>query len=255
MRKVLLTLALVGLLAVPAVLAQRGGFGRGGFGFGRGGMVIDASTLLANKSVQAELKLSDDQKKDLKEINKARALLRAAREDDDKDAAKEAQASLEKATKKLKESLTSAQSKRLLQIEVQLAVKRNNAKIFENTEVQKALKLTDKQKKLVKTTFSEMEKDLRELREEAKSDPKKFREVFQKQREMSKEAFTTITKSFDDDQKKAWKDLPGEEFEGKGFPFEMGFPGFGQDRGKDRPKFGRDKRGKRDKKKRTDDDA
>jgi hypothetical protein len=61
MRKVLLTLALVGLLAVP-VCAQFG------FGFGRG---MDATQLILQKSVQEELKLSDDQKKALTEANDA----------------------------------------------------------------------------------------------------------------------------------------------------------------------------------------
>ena len=56
MRKCVLTLALVGLLALP-VYAQFGFGGRGGTGM-----------LLTNKSVQEELKLTDAQKSDVKKI-------------------------------------------------------------------------------------------------------------------------------------------------------------------------------------------
>ena len=85
MRKKLLTLTLVAMLALP-VLAQRrpGGFGMGGR---QGG-----DMLLMNKSVQEELKLDDAQKKTLGEITKATADLREkameAFKDGDKDKAR-----------------------------------------------------------------------------------------------------------------------------------------------------------------------
>jgi hypothetical protein len=46
---------------------------------------------------------------------------------------------------------------------------------------------------------------------------------------MNKDAFAAVTKTFDDDQKKAWKDLPGEKFDIK---FENPFGGFGKDKKK-----------------------
>jgi hypothetical protein len=217
MRKVLLTLALAALLVLP-VAAQRFGFGGGG---------LDANMLLANKGVQDELKLSDSQKKDIKAASDARQ--KAVREAfKDRETAREnmqkAGEEFNKAMKKVADGLTATQKKRLLGIEVQAATKNNNPRIFQNTAVQKALKLTEKQQKTIKSTFTDYEKDLKELREESKGD---FRKMGEKMREMSKEAYTTISKTLTDDQKKALKDLEGEKFELK---FDR--PGFGKEKGK-----------------------
>jgi hypothetical protein len=217
MRKALLTLALASLLAVPA-LAQ---FRFGGMGFGGG---ADATALLGNQSVQDELKLSDAQKKDIKTATDARnEAFRKAREDMDFEGIRPAQEAFTKAMKKVQEKLTTTQSQRLMQIEVQVATKNNNPRIFQSEAVQKALKFTDKQKKLVKSTFADFEKDMKELFEENKGN---FRKIGEKMSEMNKEAMSTITKTFDADQQKGWKSLGGEKFEGKGFPFEM--KGFGK---------------------------
>src|SRR5438105_436365 len=83
MRKTFFTLGLVALLVLP-VLAQRqrGGFGR---------FVIDGTMLLGNEGVQKELKLSDDQRKDLKTANEAfRKAAQQAREDKDQEAGQKA---------------------------------------------------------------------------------------------------------------------------------------------------------------------
>src|SRR5262249_33599198 len=72
--KVSLSLALVGLLASPA-LAQRQRQPRPGGGFGGG-------NLLTNKSVQEELKLSKEQKDKLEEAGKTvREKMQKAREE------------------------------------------------------------------------------------------------------------------------------------------------------------------------------
>jgi hypothetical protein len=177
-----------------------------------GGM--DATGLLANKSVQDELKLSDDQKKDIKAANDARGkAMRKAFEDQDREAFAKINEDFTKAMKKVKDALTSAQAKRLFQIEVQVATKGNNPRIFQNPEVVKALKLTDAQQKKVKTAITEMEKDVKELFEDAKGDQKKMFQAFGKMRELSKEAYTTVAKALDDDQKKTLKSLEGEKFE------------------------------------------
>jgi hypothetical protein len=224
MRKALLTLALVALLALPVLGQRPGGFMRGG------GM--DATQLLGNKSVQDELKLSDDQKKDLKAATDARGkAMRKAFEDMDREAFPKISEDFTKAVKKVKDKLTSEQAKRLQEIEIQVAARNNSVRIFQNPDVQKLLKLTDKQKSLVKSTLSDLEKDIKEFAEENKGN---FRKIGEKMREMGKEAFTSITKTFDDDQKKAFKDAQGKAF-------ELKMEGFGG-----RPGGGK---GKRDKKK------
>src|SRR5262249_40423804 len=84
--------------------------------------------------------------------------------------------------------------------------------IFKNETVAKGLKLTDKQKSMIKDTLSSVEQDAKELREEAKGDREKMREIFQKIGKLREGAYTKITKSLSDDQKKAWKEMQGGEF-------------------------------------------
>jgi hypothetical protein len=228
MRKALLTLALVALLAVP-VLGQFPGRFMGG----RGGM--DGTQLLANKSVQEELKLSDDQKKDIKAANDARGkAMRKAFEDMDREAFPKINEDFTKAVKKVKDKLTSDQSKRLQEIEIQVAVKGKQVRVFANAEVQKILKFTDKQKSTVKSTLSDLEKDVKELMSEAQGDRQKMGAAFKKMAEMNGEAFATVSKSLSDDQKKTLKDAQGKDFTIKmENPFGRGGRG-GRGKGKDK---------------------
>jgi hypothetical protein len=206
MRKVLLTVALLGLLAVP-VCAQFG------FGFGGG---MDATQLLGQKSVQEELKLTDEQKKMIKEADDARTKAFAkAREDMDREGFRTAFEEHTKAMKKVVEKLDAKQAKRLFQIEVQIATKGNSPRIFANADVQKALKLTPKQKELAKETLSELEKDAKEVMEDAKGDFQKFGAAMKKIQGLGKDAFEKVTKSLDADQKKTWEALGGDKFEGE----------------------------------------
>jgi len=233
MRKLLMTLALVGLLSVPLLAQFRpGGFGRGPQG---------GDMLLMNKSVQTELKLDDKQKKALGEITKKQADLRGkireAFEDGDREKAmeilKKAGEETNKAVKEFNKSLTSTQAKRFQEIQVQVATKNNSLEIFKNEDVAKALKLTDKQKEKIKESLTDLQKDVKELFEDAKGDREKFGAAMKKVGGLRKDAFEKITKDLTSDQQKIWKTLGGEKFELK---MEGGF---GRDKGK-RP--GKDKR-------------
>jgi len=213
MRKVLLTMALVGLLVIP-VLAQ---FRGGGFG---GGQTGDA--LLFNKSVQEELKLTDAQKKSLGEVTKAGADLREkgkeAFQDGDKEKGQEffkkAGEETTKALKKFKDGLTTIQTKRFDQIQIQVATKNNDANLFKREDIVKALKLSDKQKETVKETLSELAKDTKEVLDDAKDDFRtKGKAAFTKIGTLRKEAYEKITKTFEPDQTKAFKDMAGDKFE------------------------------------------
>jgi hypothetical protein len=208
MRKTVLTLVLVGLLSLP-VLAQ---FGRGMFGGG----AMDATALLGLADVQKALKLSDEQKKSITEATTARGTaFRAAIQDMDQDAMKKAGEDFTKSMTKVKEGLTSEQKKRLGQLEVQAAIQNNQPSIFKREDIQKALKLSDKQIATVKDTLTEIEKDGKELMEEAKGDFSKFKEVMTKMTDMNKEGFSKIAKSLTEEQKKIWTEMQGEKFEGK----------------------------------------
>lgn len=224
MRKLSLTLVLIALLAMP-VLAQ--------FGFGRGmGGGLDATQLLANADVQKALKLSDEQKKTIREASTARQeAIKAAFQDMDREAMQKAQEEFTKVMSKVKDGLTSDQRKRLGEIEVQAAIQLNQPSIFKREHVQKALKLTDKQKEMVKESLSDLEKDVKEVMEDAKGDKEKFFGAFQKVAGMNKETFTKITKTLTDEQKKIWKEMQGEKFEGNLNPFGKGK--FGKKKNKD----------------------
>lgn len=211
MRKVVMTAVLVTLLALPVLAQFRGGFGRGGA----------TPDLLTNKSVQEELKLDKKQKEALKDISdKRRESMTKAFEffkDGDKDKGKEAMTKATeesaKAMAKVREGLTSSQAKRLTEIEVQQATKTSNPHIFKNAAVVKILKLTDKQKDAVKETVTDLEKDVKEVFDDAGKDREKRQAAGKKVQGLRKDAFTKITKSFSEDQTKAWKDAAGEAFD------------------------------------------
>jgi Spy/CpxP family protein refolding chaperone len=228
MRKTLMTLTLVALMALP-VLAQRQ---RGGFGFG-GQTTGDG--LLTNKSVQEELKLDDKQKESLKELGeKAREIMKEGGEafkSKDKEKIKELMDKVAevrtKGLKKVKESLTSLQSKRFGEIQIQVAKKTNDANLFKREEIQKLLKLTDKQKDSVKETLADLDKDVKEVRDDAKGDRAKAKASREKITTLQKDAFEKISKALTEDQAKSLKDASGESFE-----YKSDFGGFGKDKGK-----------------------
>ncbi len=238
MRKLLLTLALIGLLAIPSA-AQ----------FFPGGRGMTGDMILLTKSVQDELKLSDDQKKDLADIQKtqmdafaeARPLFKEDREKA-MDILKKAADATGKSLKKFKEGLTAKQSDRLAQIEIQLLTKNKNPEVFTSKAVTSALKLTPKQSELIKETLSDLAKDAKELQDEAKDDFKKGFEVAKKIATMRGEAYAKITKELTSAQKAALEKAQGEKFDMK-----MDNP-FGKD-------FGKDKKGKKDAAKKPKEDS
>jgi len=212
MRKLMLTMVLVGLLALPVM---------GQFGFGGRGQGGDS--LLLNKSVQAELKLTDDQKKDLTAIQKKATdegkKAREAFQDMDFEKGREIMQKVQKETAtaltKFKKTLSKTQAKRFLEIEVQLATKNTTPSIFSREEVQTGIKLTEQQKKANKKTLEGLEEDVKEVMDDAKGDFTKMRAAFTKIGKLRKTAYEKITKSLTDEQKKAWKELGGKEFEYK----------------------------------------
>jgi hypothetical protein len=221
MRKLILTAVLAGLLVMP-VLAQFRGFG--------GGMMGGPDVLLGVADVQKELKLTDDQKKAIASANTKRmeAVRQAFQDMEGREAFEKIGKEHAKAMEKVREGLTSEQSKRLAQLEVQAAARTNQVRIFQKEKVQSALKLTGKQKEMVKETVSDLEKDAKELFSDAAGDREKMQAAFKKIQGLNKEAFTKVTKSFTEAQKTAWKEIQGDEFKGS---LQPQF-GFGKGKGK-----------------------
>jgi len=220
-----LTVAAVALLAGPA-LAQRQGQGRGGFGFGGMGQAGPA-TLLANKSVQEELKLTTDEVakvsapgKTLSEKRRAMFTdLQGATQEQRTEKMKEltdaAKAADEDAMKIAKDTLKPDQMKRFGQIEIQ--VKGDAAFIDEN--VQKTLAITDPEKDQIKTIRDEAATKMRELRpargQGGQGRGQGNQETQTKIQALRKETVEKVVAILTDSQKTQWKEMVGSPFEYK----------------------------------------
>ncbi len=203
--KLMLAFGALALMAAPA-WAQ----GPGGGGMGGGAM------LLSNKSVQKELKVSDEQVEKLNTLATETMAKNRERfqgfqdlsQEERQSKMREAQAELHKG---LDGVLKPEQVKRFKQIELQIG----GFNAFGQPRVQEALKLTDEQKTKVRE-ISEEARGAMPSREDFQSD----REAAMKKRaEISKGATEKVTALLTEDQKKEWKDLAGEPFDYKPEPF------------------------------------
>jgi hypothetical protein len=201
-----------------AVLAQgpRGGFGQ-----------MTPAALLANKSVQEELKLTSDQTAKLQELakdlrEKHKGDLDQARKDKDFAKMGEVFKAIGEATEKaLPDVLKAEQLKRLHQIEIQVQPLQSLAK----PEVQKKLDLSDKQKSELVGIADKLRETSDELRKDAGEDKDKRQEARKKITELTSEAKTKAIGVLNEDQKKTWKELTGAPFDYK--------PDFGPKKAKD----------------------
>jgi len=236
MRKLLLMAVLVGMMAIP-VVAQ----------FGRvdpnvmtaAGLMREnnADGLVLLKSVQTEIKLTDKQKEALTAaVKKVRDTYaeKIKEAQDDRDFRKvfelrgKENKDLIKPLAQFRKDLTDKQSKRLMQIRVQYMTKGSNPQVFSTKDVQTALKLDKKQQDSIKSKLSDLVKDIKELQDDAKDNPKKRGETFQKIQKARKDTYDEITKKLTKDQKTSLAELGGDKFEIK----EFNFGGFGRDKGK-----------------------
>jgi Spy/CpxP family protein refolding chaperone len=201
----------VGVLALTATSAHAQG-GGGGFG------MFGGTRLLTNKSVQKELKVTDEQAQKLDAFaeemgNKAREQgekIRELPEDERPAKFREWIATFTAEVRKgAGEILKPEQTKRLDQIQVQQMGANSFGML---PRVQEALKLTDEQKAKVK----EITDELNQARRDAFQDFQSDREgTMKKVAELSKQATDKAVAVLTDDQKKSWKELTGEPFEVK----------------------------------------
>lgn len=233
-KRAVLSLAVTACLTAPA-LAQPG---PGGFGRGFGGPL----THLSNKSVQAELKLSDEQKKKVEDANKKISDLRREKfqgltREDFGNQEKMAKLNKEISDATAKEvkgiDLKSEQEKRLQEITYQ----QMRTRAFSDEKVQAALKFTDEQKESIKKIGEEQRKAVEEATKGLNPfrDREKFTEATNK---VGKETEGKIAKVLTDSQKASWKEMKGEAFDYKQDPRPMR-PGGGTGRpGGNRPPGG-----------------
>jgi hypothetical protein len=185
------------LMSVAIVEGQQEKKGKGTGGFGGFGNFRQTPgqgllTLLNSKDVKTELDVTDEQMEKLPD---------------------EMMVAIGKV-------LNDKQFKRFKQIDLQN--RKNNA--FKDATVQKQLKMTDEQKKNITSILADETKEITDLRKEGGGFGKGNNEKIETIRKDSKEKiYTVLTK----DQRKAWRDMIGEEFKFTNQGFGGGFGGFG----------------------------
>lgn len=220
MRKLLAAAAVFGLIVVVSTqtTAQPG---LGGL-FGRGGGA-DRTTLIVNKSVQEEIKLTDEQKTGLAEKSKevrekSTELFKEMFKGGFKKLEKEEQEKLQAKMKEIAEpfnkyidtTLKDDQKKRLKEIVYQ----QMGTGAFANEEVVKELKITDEQKEKVAAISTESQKEIRSLTTELFKGGDR-EEITKKISNLRREATEKALKVLDADQKKQWETMTGKPFEVK----------------------------------------
>jgi hypothetical protein len=197
--RLVVAFALMALMAAP-VMAQRERRGGGG---GMSGLM-----LLGQKSVQQDLKLSDDQVKQLKEAGeKMFKEFAGLRDLSREEAGKKMQELRKEGEKQVAKILDKKQAKRFKQIGWQL----QGSRAYSNPEVAKALSLTDDQKKEIATIQKETGAEMRKIFQ-GEGDRK---EKGEKMAELRKSSTAKTEKVLTDDQKTKWKELVGAKFTGK----------------------------------------
>jgi Spy/CpxP family protein refolding chaperone len=181
--------------------------------------------VLTNAELQKELKITDDQKKDLKELmtkaedlNKKRAEAMSGGQPD-RAVLTELQKSAETLAADVKKTgekaFTEDQKKRIKQIDVQ----RMGFAAFSNEDIVKELKVSDDQKKTLKEVADGYRKAVMDLRTEiggggqGRLDPEKQAELTKKTATLTTETMEKVMKGMSDDQKKTWKEMTGEKFD------------------------------------------
>jgi Spy/CpxP family protein refolding chaperone len=202
--RLLVAAALIALVASPALAQRRP---RPGFG---GGM--PSLMLLGQKSVQEELKLSDDQVTKVKEAaTKMREGFQGLRDLDEKERAdkmKELRKDSDAAVAKI---LDAKQAKRLKQISLQLQSRMGKAMLLANADVAKPLKLDDDQKK----QLQDIQKQAREEGGKIFQGEGTREEKMEKLTELRKTTDAKVDKLLKDEQKTKLKEMLGEPFKGK----------------------------------------
>jgi hypothetical protein len=206
-------LRLAAAFGLAACLTSSTANAQGGRGMGMG-MGQSGVSLLVNKSVQKELKLSDEQiekatkaSTDLNErrqekFGELRDLEQAERQEKMQALGKEFAAE----SKKLADGIIKPeQAKRFGEISVQVM----GFSAFNDADIQKKLSMTDEQKNKIKDMQQEMMDKATSIREEFQNDQAgRTKKMTELRDELKSKATTLLT----DDQKKTWKEMTGEPF-------------------------------------------
>lgn len=197
-----------------ASFAQGGGFG-GGQGRGMRMMGGSPTMLLREEEVQTELKLTDEQKSKIGEIQgsmreRMQPIMQEAAGDREKMTAAFAKV-MEGMTKEINAVLTADQQKRLKEIFVQ----RTGNSVVLQKDFQKELKMTDEQIKKVDDLNKKSQAANMALFQKMRDGDLTQEEVTDKTTKNSKALNDEIGKILTDDQKAKLKEMAGKPFAGK----------------------------------------
>ncbi len=216
----------VAVVAVGSAQAQRPQPGGGGRGLQQPLHML----ALTNEDLQKDLKVTDDQKKALKEVMEKATDIAKKRQEAfsggqfDREKMQELQTAATKLAEEAKtatdKAFTDDQKKRIKQIDVQ----RMGFAAFANEDVVKAMKFTDDQKAKLKTLTEEMTKARADLQKEyglggapgggrPMIDAEKMAEYNKKASALTADTMEKAKKELTDDQKKAWTELTGPAFD------------------------------------------
>ncbi len=205
---------LAGLLVVSLALpvwAQRGqrpgppgGF-RFGFGaFGGGGRMF----LIINPAVQEELKLSEEQKELLRDLqNDVREKMRSLREIEDRQQRMQRMREIGREAQELLDAILEPEQKtRLEQIELQL----QGPRALLRRDIAEKLGLTEEQQSKIREIFESLRPDFRRIREMS---PEQRREFFRSMRERAEKARQEALAVLTPEQKEKWEKMLGAPFD------------------------------------------
>jgi hypothetical protein len=185
---------------------------------------VDAPLLLSNPGVKREIKLTDKQDNEIHKIvkevfDKYQPEFRKAGRDREKlmqigmESTRETRESVRRA---LPDILKPEQLKRLNQIQIQV----NGIASFKRPEVQKELKLTDRQLEEIAKIGAGLKQDIAGLVKDASSAPlRKMPGALRKAKELKESATHKAVERLTEEQRQTWKDMQGEKFD-----FQMQLP-------------------------------
>jgi len=207
--RTMLGLSLAALLASPALAQGQGRGGRGGGG--------NLGMLLANASVQKELKLDEQQVEKAKELaEKTGEKMREVRETLQGLEAEERRTKQAEINKEMNESALKAVGAFLKPEQVsrlkQISYQQRGLQAFSDPEIAKKLNLTDSQKTDIQAISQETMESTRGLFGGQDQTPEERAEAMKKINEARKAGLTKAEAKLNDEQQKAWKELLGAPF-------------------------------------------
>lgn len=162
-------------------------------------------TLLENKDVQEDLKLTAEQVKSVKEL--ATKYNEAIKDLKGRDAFQKSRDLIQQNQQAIERLLNGDQNKRLGQLEVQ----QKGPNAFSDPQVSKEINLTNEQRTEMQNVIRESAKKRTEIIRDNKGNAEK---ILEKTNELNKSVVEDIVKNLTDGQKGTWRILVGEPFKG-----------------------------------------